>query len=74
MLERWAGLRPVTPDLMPILGRDPETAGLLYATGHSRNGVLMAPLTGDCVAALAAGDPPPVDLAPFGVERFAAVT
>jgi glycine oxidase ThiO len=43
----WAGLRPVTPDMLPILGPDPEHPSLLYACGHSRNGVLMAPLTGD---------------------------
>jgi glycine oxidase len=71
-VARWAGLRPVTPDGLPILGRDPEHPTLLYATGHSRNGVLLAPLTGECVAALAAGLAPPADLRPFAVERFAA--
>ncbi|MEP6692786.1 MAG: FAD-dependent oxidoreductase, partial [Gemmatimonadaceae bacterium] len=39
----WAGLRPVTPDLLPIIGPDPTAPGLLYACGHSRNGILMAP-------------------------------
>jgi len=69
-LERWAGLRPVTPDGLPILGPDPAHPALLYATGHSRNGVLLAPLTGDCIAALAGGRPAPADLGPFRVERF----
>jgi glycine oxidase len=72
MLNAWAGLRPVTPDLQPIIGRDPERPSLIYACGHSRNGVLLAPLTGECVAALCAGEAPSYDLAPFRVERFAA--
>jgi glycine oxidase len=66
----WAGLRPVTPDFLPIIGRDPEYPALIYACGHSRNGVLLAPLTADCVAALAVGDVPPLSIAPFTVERF----
>jgi len=72
MLNAWAGLRPVTPDLQPIIGRDPERPALIYACGHSRNGVLLAPLTGECVAALGVDEEPPLDLAPFRVERFAA--
>lgn len=69
-LDAWAGLRPVTPDLHPIIGADPEAPGIVYACGHSRNGVLMAPLTGDVVAALVAGTPPGYDLAPFDIARF----
>lgn len=70
VLSEWAGLRPVTPDFLPILGRDPEYAALLYACGHSKNGILMAPLTAECVADLVSGAPPRNDLAPFSVERF----
>lgn len=66
----WAGLRPVTPDLLPILGPDPALPRLLYACGHSRNGILMAALTGDCMAALVAGIPTGHDLGPFSVSRF----
>ena len=51
-----AGLRPGTPDNRPIVGADPELGGLIWATGHWRNGVLLAPLTGDAVAALLAGE------------------
>jgi glycine oxidase len=69
---RWAGLRPMTPDRVPIIGRDPEQASVIYATGHSRNGILMAPLTGDCVAAVATGETPPADLSAFRVDRFPA--
>jgi glycine oxidase len=68
---RWSGLRPITPDLRPIIGRDPDRPGVIYACGHSRNGVLLAPLTGDCVAALVAGAEPAHDLTPFAAARFA---
>jgi glycine oxidase len=70
VLRQWAGLRPVTPDFQPIIGADPDHPGLLYACGHSRNGVLMAPLTGDCIAALATGAPSPFDLSSFSISRF----
>ncbi len=65
-----AGLRPVTPDLLPILGRDPEHPSLIYACGHSRNGILLAPLTADCVAAIATESDIPFDITPFRVARF----
>src|ERR687897_530341 len=51
-----AGLRPGTPDNAPIVGPDAELDGLIWATGHCRNGVLLAPMTGDAVAALLADD------------------
>jgi glycine oxidase len=44
----------------------------VYACGHSRNGVLLAPLTGDAVADLVLGTAPAHDLTPFRVERFGA--
>ena len=69
--RQWAGLRPMTPDLLPIIGPDAHVPSLLYACGHSRNGVLFAPLTGDIVGALVAGERPPVDITPFSVTRFA---
>ena len=66
----WAGLRPVTPDMLPILGPDPENQSLIYACGHSRNGVLMAPLTGDLIADLVTGTPLSLDLSQFRPDRF----
>jgi glycine oxidase len=66
----WAGLRPVTPDLLPILGKDPEWPSVIYACGHSRNGILLAPLTGDVVASMAAGEPIAHDLSQFRPDRF----
>ena len=62
-----AGLRPGTPDNLPVVGRDPAS-GLVWATGHYRNGVLLAPLTGHMVAELLdEGTEPPPALAP---DRF----
>jgi glycine oxidase len=69
-IDAWSGLRPMSTDLHPIIGVDPEEIRLIYATGHSRNGVLMTPLTGDCVAALLAEEPTPADISPFGILRF----
>jgi glycine oxidase len=66
----WAGLRPVTPDLLPILGNDPEWPSVIYACGHSRNGILLAPLTGDVIASLLAGEPVAHDLSQFRPDRF----
>jgi glycine oxidase len=68
--KAWAGLRPVTPDMLPILGGDPERPSLIYACGHSRNGVLMAPLTGDVVADLVTGTALRHDLTQFRPGRF----
>jgi glycine oxidase len=70
LVETTAGLRPGTPDNAPLIGMG-ATDGLLVATGHFRTGVLQAPLTADCIAALLAGDDPPIDLTPFSPQRFA---
>ncbi|MFL5568519.1 MAG: glycine oxidase ThiO [Gemmatimonadaceae bacterium] len=68
--EAWAGLRPVTPDMLPILGADPDHPSVIYACGHSRNGVLMAPLTGDLIADLVTESPLSHDLSQFRPDRF----
>jgi glycine oxidase len=65
----WAGFRPATDDKLPFLGPTP-IRGLHLATGHFRNGILLAPITADAVAAAACGEPPPIDLAPFSVARL----
>lgn len=72
LVETWAGFRPSTPDGLPILGGDPALHGLVYACGHFRNGILLAPVTASCVADLLTGRRPAVDLRPFSVERFGA--
>ena len=65
----WAGLRPVTPDGRPIVGADPETPGLWFATGHGRNGILLAALTGEIIGQLLAGEATDVDVTPFAPSR-----
>ena len=56
LVEAVAGLRPATPDNMPLIGPGP-IEGLVLATGHFRNGILLAPLTADLVAAELTGEP-----------------
>lgn len=68
LVTSWAGLRPATPDRLPYLGKGPVD-GLIVATGHYRNGILLAPITAEIVADLLAGQPPPIDLAPFDPRR-----
>jgi glycine oxidase len=70
MLNGWAGLRPMSPDGQPLVGPDPEAPSVLYACGHSRNGVLLAPITGMAVGALAAGDAPAHDMRAWSPARF----
>ena len=71
VLSHWSGLRPITPDRLPILGPDPDHRGLLYACGHGRNGILLAPITGEAIGALAVGARSPHDVSAFAIERFA---
>ena len=66
----WAGLRPMTPDGLPVIGREPDLPGLWYATGHGRNGILLAGLTGVIMATLINGQEPGHDLRPFAPDRF----
>ncbi|MEP6922952.1 MAG: glycine oxidase ThiO [Pyrinomonadaceae bacterium] len=49
-VESWSGLRPKSPDGLPLLGEFPEDSGLYFATGHHRNGILLAPLTAELIA------------------------
>lgn len=73
-IERWAGLRPATPDGAPILGRDangPEN--VFFALGHHRNGVLLAPATAQALSKEVLGNAPLRELNAFRAERFAAI-
>ena len=70
VIETWAGLRPRAPDDLPILGPDPRVEGLIYATGHYRNGILLAPITARAIGELVVKGESSVDLAPFSVARF----
>src|SRR5215469_3011435 len=68
--EAWAGLRPATSDFLPVLGPSPTVAGLYYATGHFRSGILLAAITGRIIAALLTGGKPETDIGPFSPARF----
>ncbi len=65
----WAGLRPGTPDGLPILGAT-SLRGYFVATGHYRNGILLAPITAKIVGALVHGEDPGFDLNAFSAVRF----
>jgi glycine oxidase len=71
IIETWAGLRPHAPDDLPILGDDTRVAGLIYATGHYRNGILLAPITARAISELIIKGESSINLAPFSVARFA---
>jgi glycine oxidase len=71
IVDSWAGLRPHAADGLPVLGACDEIEGLFYATGHYRNGILLAPITGELIAqAVVDGNVSP-SLAPFSPNRFA---
>lgn len=67
----WAGLRPVTPDMLPILGPDPDLPQLIYACGHSKNGILLAPATAEAMVHWCRGGATDDVLAPFSITRLA---
>jgi glycine oxidase len=69
MLEAWAGLRPRTPDDLPILGAT-ATPGYFVATGHFRDGILLAPVTAHVMAQVICGVRPDYDLSAFSPARF----
>lgn len=66
----WLGSRPSTPDGMPVIGRAPRHAGLLFAFGHGHIGLSTGPVTGEIVADLATGRDPAVPIAAFAPERL----
>lgn len=66
----WAGLRPLTPDGRPIVGPDPDVRRLWFATGHGRNGVLLAALTGEIIASLVTTGESEIEIASLAPERF----
>lgn len=70
-VSAWAGLRPATADDMPVIGPDPALPSLFYATGHFRNGILLAPVTADAISAgiLSGSD---YDVSPWSPARLEA--
>jgi len=66
----WCGFRPWAPDGLPILGPWPGVAGLAVASGHFRNGILLAPITASLMKELILDGRPSIDLTPFRPDRF----
>ena len=69
--EIWSGLRPTTTDGAPVIGALPKAPEVVVATGHCMLGTTLAAGTAEAVTSLVRGEPPAVDLAPLGIERFA---
>lgn len=70
LLETWRGLRPLTPDGLPIIGRSQRWRNLIIATGHGMQGLALGPVTGKIVAQMLCGETPTVDVAGLDAERF----
>ena len=70
LIEALAGLRPAAPDDLPVLGPDPDLPGLVHATGHYRNGVLLAPITAKVIADLVVEGKRDACLDAFAPNRF----
>ncbi len=69
--DAWAGLRPASPDNLPILG-ETTVPGYFAATGHYRDGIMMAPVSAELLTQLVLGKPAQFDLQPFSPNRFGA--
>jgi D-amino-acid dehydrogenase len=69
-VEEWVGMRPLTPDGLPVIGRLPNVPNAFVASGHQMLGVTLAPSTGRALADLVLGDRSAIDLAPFDPARF----
>lgn len=70
IVEQWVGFRPGSRDDAPILGASAEVEGLIFATGHHRNGILLLPVTTQAIAALVLEGRADPLTAPFSAERF----
>lgn len=69
ILKSWAGLRPGTPDRLPFIGPVPGMNNVFVAAGHYRNGILLAPVTGQLTAEFLCGERPSLSLEPFRLDR-----
>ena len=68
--EPWLGVRPCTPDMLPVIGPAPGQSNLWYAFGHAHQGLTLGPTTGRLLAELMTGETPFIDPAPYRAERF----
>jgi glycine oxidase len=72
-IDSWAGFRPRAKDGLPVLGSSAAVAGLFYATGHYRNGILLAPITGKVMADTIVDGIMPATFAAFSLNRFGSI-
>lgn len=70
VIEVWRGLRPCTPDGLPVLGRSRDFNNLILATGHAMLGISLGPITGKLVSQLVKDEETQIDLSPMRMERF----
>ncbi|HEY7139330.1 MAG TPA: FAD-dependent oxidoreductase, partial [Methylomirabilota bacterium] len=70
LVEIWRGLRPCTPDGLPLVGRPRKVENLVMAAGHAMVGMSLGPATGKLVAQLAGGAAPPADVSLLDPDRF----
>jgi D-amino-acid dehydrogenase len=70
VIEIWRGLRPCTPDGLPIVGRSTALNNLILAVGHAMLGMSLGPVTGKLVSQLVGNERPDLDLTPLRMERF----
>jgi D-amino-acid dehydrogenase len=70
IIEIWRGLRPCTPDGLPIIGRSRAFDNLIVAAGHAMLGMSLGPITGKLVSQLVNGKKTEVDVLRFRMERF----
>lgn len=69
VIRTYGGFRPFMPDHLPLVSRDHRMPGLWHATGHEGAGIGLAPITGELIAALIAGEAAPCDPAPYSLAR-----
>jgi sarcosine oxidase subunit beta len=72
LIRAYAGLRPITPDGLPIIGRAPELPGFILAAGYGGDGLVLSAVTAEMVAAIFDGGPTPDSLEALSFSRFAA--
>jgi D-amino-acid dehydrogenase len=68
--EPWMGMRPCTPDMMPIIGPAPKHKNLWFGFGHAHHGLTLGPVTGHLLADMITGEKPFVDPSPYRANRF----
>jgi D-amino-acid dehydrogenase len=70
-VSEWMGQRPMTSDSLPVISASPTSRDVFYAFGHGHFGLTQGPTTGRIIASMVSGEEPDIDLAPFGIGRFA---